>query len=280
MTHLYRGRSAALLTQHGKEAVIGPALAALGCSVELVRGFDTDRLGTFTRDVPREGSQLDAARAKARIGMELSGLPIGLGSEGSFGSDPMLGVTAWSTELVVLLDAERGLELVGFADGPASFRQATVASVAEALAFAERAGMPEHGLVVRPDGPDDRRIVKGLRTAVEVERAVGAALAQSATGTAFVETDGRAHANATRMAVIAQAAENLAAKLASTCPACASPGFWSIEPVRGMPCRACAMPTHVVVAEVMGCPACEHRERREREGATTADPQYCEWCNP
>ena len=75
----YRGQSIALLTQHGKERVIAPALEpALDCRVQLVTGYDTDQLGTFTRDKPRPGTQLEAARRKARVGMTLSGLPVGL----------------------------------------------------------------------------------------------------------------------------------------------------------------------------------------------------------
>ena len=44
----------ALLTQHCKEGVIASVLdTALGCRVERVMGCDTDRLGTFTCDIPR-----------------------------------------------------------------------------------------------------------------------------------------------------------------------------------------------------------------------------------
>ncbi len=86
----YAGQRIALLTQHGKERVIAPVLdAALGCRVERIGCYDTDQLGTFTRDIPRPGSQVDAARTKARIGMALSGLTVGIASEGSFGPDPM-----------------------------------------------------------------------------------------------------------------------------------------------------------------------------------------------
>ena len=75
----YAERRVALLTQHGKEGVIASVLdTALGCRVERVSGFDTDALGTFTRDIPRAGTQIEAARKKARVGMELSGLPLGL----------------------------------------------------------------------------------------------------------------------------------------------------------------------------------------------------------
>ena len=70
MSGHYAGQRIALLTQHGKEQVITPVLdPALACRIERVEGFDTDQLGTFTRDMPRFGTQLDAARRKARIGM-------------------------------------------------------------------------------------------------------------------------------------------------------------------------------------------------------------------
>jgi hypothetical protein len=59
-----------LLTQHGKEGLIGPVFEALTeYRIALVTGFDTDLLGTFGRDIPRAGSQLDAARRKAHLGM-------------------------------------------------------------------------------------------------------------------------------------------------------------------------------------------------------------------
>lgn len=52
----YAGKRVALLTQHGKQQVLVPVLeSALGCRVEHVMGYDTDRLGTFTRDITRAG---------------------------------------------------------------------------------------------------------------------------------------------------------------------------------------------------------------------------------
>ncbi|MDI1254107.1 DUF6671 family protein [Thermomonas sp.] len=48
--HPYLSQRVALLTQHGKQQVIAPALhAAVGCKVERVAGIDTDLLGTFAR---------------------------------------------------------------------------------------------------------------------------------------------------------------------------------------------------------------------------------------
>ena len=101
----YAGQRVALLTQHGKERGLAPVLAAaLGCRVERVAGYDTDLLGTFARDIPRAGTQIEAARKKARLGMQLAGLPLGLASEGSFGPDPMLGMFPWNVEFLIFID--------------------------------------------------------------------------------------------------------------------------------------------------------------------------------
>jgi ribosomal protein L37E len=63
----YRGERIALLTQHGKERVIAPRVGEwLGAEVAHVTGYDTDRLGTFNREIPRAGTQLEAAFAAAQ----------------------------------------------------------------------------------------------------------------------------------------------------------------------------------------------------------------------
>ncbi len=277
----YAGQRVALLTQHGKERMIAPVLErALGCRVERVAGYDTDLLGTFTRDIPRADTQFEAARKKARIGMELSGLPLGLASEGSFGPDPFAGMFPWNVEFLIWSDNERGLEVVGVAQGTANFSHLLVADWAAAEAFARRSGFPEHYLVVRPEGADDPRIRKGIAAWAELEAAFAWALAESVHGRVFVETDVRAHANPTRMENIRLAAEDLAQKLCSLCPACDTPGFWIVERVAGLPCADCGAPTRETRAEVCGCLKCAHRFTRERTERQRADPGRCDYCNP
>lgn len=281
MTEAYRGRRLALLTQHGKEQVIAPALeGALGCTVERAVGFDTDLLGTFTREVPRAGSQLEAARRKAELAIELSGTDTGLGSEGSVDRHPMLGFVDRNVELIVLVDRARGIEVVGFADGPAPYGHVLASSLAEAEALAARPAFAEHGLIVRPESADDPRVRKDIRSLSELRTAFAAAQRESASGAVFVEIDLRAHRNPRRMQRIAEAAADLAAKLASACPACGGPGFWRVERVPGMPCRACGLATDIALAEVDGCPGCGHRVTRELDTAAGADPQWCDACNP
>ncbi|PZP54844.1 MAG: hypothetical protein DI596_12250, partial [Azospira oryzae] len=89
-----------------------------------------------------------------------------------------------------------------------------------------------------------------------------------------------AHANPTRMANIRLAAEELAKKLCSLCPACGTPGFWVLERVLGLPCADCGAPTREPRVEVLGCVKCVHREVRHYSDRVTADPGCCEHCNP
>ncbi|MFM8364629.1 MAG: hypothetical protein ACKOAS_05690, partial [Verrucomicrobiota bacterium] len=106
----YTGASFALLTKHSKERVITPRFQeALGAGVLVVDSFDTDTLGTFTREVSRAGSQMEVARRKAELAIELSGLPLGLGSEGSFGPGPF-GFVASNLEVIVMRDRDLGIE--------------------------------------------------------------------------------------------------------------------------------------------------------------------------
>ena len=277
----YSGRRVALLTQHGKERVIAPVLdAALGCRVEWVGGFDTDTLGTFARDIPRAGTQLEAARRKARIGMELSGLPLGLASEGAFGPDPMAGLFPWNVELLVFIDDERGIEVTGMAQQATRFAHLLTDDWEQAVQFARQAGFPEHHLVVRPQDQDDPRIEKGLAGWAALEAAFNQARGEAENGRVFLENDLRAHAHPTRMDVIRLAAADLAAKLNSLCPACGTPGFQVMERLSGLPCADCGAPTREIRADIHGCLKCAHRETHARAGVEHADPGRCDYCNP
>ena len=277
----YRGQEVSLLTQHGKERVIAPVLdAAVGCQVKLVRGYNTDLLGTFTRDIPRAGMQLEAARTKARLGMKLAGLPLGLASEGAFGADPMIGMFSWNTEVLIWIDDAWGLEVVGLAQGKANFAHLLTPDWTAAEAFARQWGFPTHQLVVRPDRQDDPRIRKGIASWVDLEMCFAWARQASRNGQVFFETDVRAHANPTRLEIIRRAAEDLSIKLCSTCPECGAPGFWRVDRLPGLPCEDCGAPTEEAQADVLGCVKCAHRAIRARADRMTADPAQCDYCNP
>jgi len=282
-SHPYSGQRIAFLTQHGKERVVSPILdSVLGCRVERVSGFDTDDLGTFTRDIPRYGSQLEAARRKARIGMQLSGAHLGLASEGSFGPDPHTGMFTWNVEVLLFIDDILKIEVVGIHQGPANCDHAWVKEWSELETFAQRVGFPKQHLVLRPYSENDPRLRKGLadwpslRTAFAWVKHLASAEAKF-----FVERDLRAHAHPERMNNIGKAAQNLAEKLTSLCPKCRTPGFSAIESIAGLPCEECGIPTREHRGQNWGCPSCDYREKRDREdGVLVANPTYCDFCNP
>jgi hypothetical protein len=67
MAMRYQQQTVSFLTMHGKERVIAPVLEqALGCRVFWVGGFDTDTLGSFSRETPRLTSALATCRRKAQ----------------------------------------------------------------------------------------------------------------------------------------------------------------------------------------------------------------------
>lgn len=274
-------RPIALATRHGKQALMAPVLEpATGCRVVLVDQVDTDQLGTFTREVARQGSQLDAARAKAQAALACSGLDLALASEGAFVNDPIAGVIAWDVELVLLIDSRHGQEIVGMAQGPARAGQGLVRSSEELMVLARGLGFPEHRLCLRPDHSEDPQVLKGLGSAEALLQAFHQALQQSRRGQVFVESDLRAHCNPTRQALIRRASEDLLHKMLSACPACERPGFALTGHRPGRPCRVCARATREPLAHVWSCNVCRHTEERREGCPELADPARCDRCNP
>ena len=274
-------RRVAFLTQHGKQDLVkAPLESALGCELVHTDAYDTDQLGTFTREIARPGSQLDAARRKAQIGMTLTGAPVGLASEGTFGTDPFGGFMPWNTELLLWVDPAHPLEVTGIAHGPAQSLHRTVNSLDELMRFAQDAKFPEHQLVMRPEHEDHLLIVKNIHDEQTLVRTFTQLQAASANGLVFVENDLRAFCNPTRQALIRKACDDLIRKLQSRCPQCQSPGFWVQSQTAGLPCSACGQKTRLPIAEVWHCKPCQHEEQRPLASAAWADPSRCDFCNP
>ena len=277
----YSGLKASLLTQHGKESVICPQLLdSNGLEVVHISGYDTDELGTFTRDIPRYGSQLDAARKKARVGMELSGSMLGIASEGAFDNDPYTGMLPWNYELVVLIDDIRKLEVIGFFGGQAQSTSRQVSSWDELNALLSEAQFTTHQLVVRPDDEYHPECRKGIKDLESLKEAFDWATNLSKKGNVFVENDLRAHTNPTRMGNILKATQDLSRKMNSVCPECQSPGFWITERKKGLPCSSCEAPTNLPIANVWSCVKCEYKKEEMLLDQIKADPSKCDYCNP
>lgn len=272
----YRGRIIAVGTKHGKQQQFQPAFTAvLGAVLLTPPDLDTDRFGTFSGEVARSGPAIEAARAKARLAIEITGLPCGLASEASYGALP----GGWSghEELLLFCDERLGIEVL---EGHRTLSVPGVVQQARDIRDVRAAlinGLPDQALIVRPYRYGTP-ITKGISTIAALHRAIAAAVMHSPDGLAQVEPDLRAHHNPSRRLILTQLADRLARRLATGCPACTAPGFGRVDVERGLPCRICATPTPLTAREIHGCAACDHRIIRSVSDA--ADPVDCPFCNP
>lgn len=264
----------AFLTQHGKLVAVQSPLLQAGFAVVIVEGFDTDTLGTFTGETARRGSQLDAATAKAKLAAELSGNRYGLGSEGSYGPDPYVGLTAWACEVLVWWDVQEQHAVFAVVQGAqTNYAQCTSTSWEQAKEFAHEAGFPEHGIIVgKPLGTAFSKTCTNWQL-LEFQTRQALQL-----GPVWLETDMRAHRNPTRMALIGQCAQELAQLLQCTCPACNRGGFGQQTPIVGALCESCGFSTGAVRAKRIQCSACGYAQELLLQ--RTVPAARCERCNP
>lgn len=281
---LYAGRHAVLATMHRKEEAIAPAmLSSLGLIIAPTAGIDTDQLGTFSGEITRDGTMLEVAVRKARLGMSAAGVALGLASEGSFGPHPAIPFLHAGIELLVFVDDERGIVVHEILIAESTNLEHLAVLPGDALeAFLGRIGFPAHGLIVRPnEGEPTVALAKGVVELDRLTRAIAEAAAASPDGRARLETDMRAHLNPTRMKSLATLADRLARRLATLCPGCGAPGFGRTGTGGGLLCETCGTATEMIATEVFGCPACDYAEQRPRfDGLQRAPALYCPECNP
>jgi hypothetical protein len=283
--HLLLNRVAVLATMHQKERVMAPILEReLGVKVIVPADFDTDKFGTFTREVKRLGTQIEAVRLKAKKALEIAGETLVFASEGTFGPHPGMPYLPANREMVILLDIANNLELIGeHFSVETNYSHQLVSSVEEAKVFAHKVGFPAHALVVvagdATKGNDE--IVKGIVTEKQLFDAVNAGINKSFSGQVHVETDMRAMYNPTRMKNIENATLDLVKKFHQFCPECGWPGFEVAERKIGLPCRLCCFPTQLVRSQIYQCQNCSYtKEELFPNGRETADPSQCQYCNP
>lgn len=268
---------------HQKEKAIAPLLKqSLDIDVIVPPNFNSDRFGTFTRDVDRPAGQLETARIKALAALELMDATIAIASEGSFSPHPALPFLPCDREIVVLIDRQHDLEIVGEAvSTETNFSHVAIASLGEALKFAQKVGFPAHGLVVMPDAKakETNQFIKGITTETQLIQSVTQML--ETVGSAHLETDMRAMHNPTRMKVIQQATQDLIQKANQLCPSCHIPGFALVERRSGLPCELCSHPTKQTLTVIYRCQKCQFEQpKMYPNGIQTADPMYCDFCNP
>lgn len=268
------GRRAVIVTKHGKERALVPVLTEQLQMIPEILAVDTDVFGTFSGEIERQGSQLDALRSKIREGIDLTPYDgIIVANEGSFFPDPAFPFVTLNCEIVAFYDPRDQREIIGCAYSHTTNMMSTAVrtpgDVAGALA---RIGIPSHGAIVRRKG----FIAKGLRNRETIVEHVQSAW--NAGEVPIIEADMRACFNPTRMSVIAQAANNAGQRARSICPQCEEPGYWANRVLPGLPCAECGSATTAARAHLWACRRCGY-ERAKLVNAS-AEPAQCGECNP
>ena len=274
-------RKVALPTLHGKGAQIIPALQALGEYEVIEVAIDTDSFGTFSGEKERELTPLDAAIAKARLAMEVTGFDSAIASEGSIGNDPQIPFIISDREVVVFVDQREDLII------HESYRSFEIVAarmefkVGDDLDdFLTRADFPNHKLIVTARQDDGLFVAKGIESRESLDQSLNEALSKSKDGIAIIESDLRAHCSPSRQVNIEKAARLLAERMAQRCPQCDCIGWGRIDFEFGVECRECGqIDERVAKREINGCLRCSHRACGKvlRE---MIDAGECQRCNP
>ena len=278
---MFQGRRILIATKHKKEDVLAPILESeLGLKSFVLDDFDTDVFGTFTGEITREGTPLDALRKKVELGLALAGVDMAIASEGSFGPHPTVFFVPAADEVLLFRDKKNDLEIVAREiTTDTNFGSAEVQSQEELLAFAEKSLFPSHALIL--SGVDDNAsaFVKGITSQDEL-LSVFQELKYKVK-TVLVQTDMRALYNPTRMKTIERACHKLIKNIMSTCPGCVTPGYSVSDVLSGLPCSLCGRPTKSTLAHQYVCKKCGHEERRYYPNLKLEeDPTFCDYCNP
>jgi hypothetical protein len=265
----------AFLTCHQKDAAVQHALKQCGFEVEVFDAFNTDNLGTFTNEKPRELTQMQTALKKAQLACELTNRDFGLGSEGSFGPHPQVHLLPWNYEVLAFWDAKQQHAIYAVhGTAETNFAGQRLMSIDDALSFAKQAQFPSHALIV--GSPSDAYFQKGIQNEAEFQCLLNDAFQKDAS--VWVETDMRAHMNPTRMKAIEASAHKLASLLNSNCPGCNLPGFGLTQYVSGALCSVCGSATRLPKAERWSCAKCQFTEDKELNKTVSA--ASCDKCNP
>jgi predicted Zn-ribbon and HTH transcriptional regulator len=281
---IYNNRVAILATMHNKEKVISPLLKEhLGINLIVRKGLNTDIFGTFTREIKRPDTQIITARLKAKKALEMYDEKIAIASEGSFAPHPLIPYIYANREIIIFLDQENDLEIIGEVFSmETNFNHQTISSLEEAEEFAQKVGFPEHGLVISFDNISTGKteFIKGITSKENLINSVETAI-KNTNGKFHIETDMRAMYNPTRMKNIAFATQDLINKINSLCPQCNTPGFMINQKIPGLPCELCHQPTSLIKAVIFQCQKCNFTQQQLfPNNQEFADPSLCEYCNP
>ena len=239
---------------------------------------DTDVFGTFSGEFERVGTPLETAAKKARLGIETTGNPFAIASEGSVGPDPIFGFINANIETMVFVDDELDIQVHESLKSNEISAFTTTTLKMDLGVFLKKADFPNHALIVKPH--HGTGAIKGVRDLVELEEAIRKSRDASSDGEAIIESDLRAMCSPSRQKNISAVALKLAQRLSMTCPECQTPGWGLKSYIRGVECAECGdISEDAIKQEIMGCFKCEYTALGTVINVTL-DPARCMSCNP
>lgn len=279
--HPYVHKRIALTTKHEKLTLIKPAFDEhVGCEIFEVN-LDTDQLGTFSGEIERIAPTLETAIKKARLGMEETGLRLGIASEGSIGPDPMVPFIHSNIEHLVLVDDELGIVISEtYRSFDINAATITVAPDHYLMDFLEKVDFPNHALIVRPDTQNKNNCIKGVTNEEQLMEAIQISSQLSPSGKVVIESDLRAMHSPSRQRNIEEVAKLLAKRVSQLCTNCNMPGWGRVGYEKGLYCSECGWDhPNAIRQEILGCVKCEYTEQGVVI-STVLDPANCNFCNP
>jgi hypothetical protein len=280
MADRFFNRTAAMITKHGKERIIGPILwDAFNISLELAR-YDTDMLGTFSGEVERPSDQLGTARLKIQQAANISNASLLLASEGAFHPHPDSPFVTVNTELIILYDRKTQQEIVArHTTFETNAAKLVTKDTKQLLSFVQQLNFPKQRIILSSEQNGANRIVfKDLHNLEQLTDAYWH-IREKTGGAVVAETDLRAMNNATRQEQIKLTAEKLVQLMQTECPSCKNPGYQIQAVEAGLPCCWCNTPTSNTLQEIYRCTICAYEEKK-RVSKPCADPGTCNQCNP
>jgi hypothetical protein len=279
---MFQDRKVTIVTKHEKEKAIGPILSeGLGVICTSSHGIDTDLLGTFSGEIERTQSPVDAARAKCNMAINGHDVDLIVANEGSFFPHPMVPFLTISEEVIILLDRRNDFEFYTkrISKNITAFSE-QITNNLDISRFLDKTDFPNHNVIIscRLDGVF--HAYKDFTNRSEVISKIHA-LQNVGAGELTIETDLRAMNNPTRMSEIGEATRLFVQELMSRCPSCKRYGFVVTEVLNGLPCMACGLPTSSPKEKRKECKGCGYNENEPFDNQKRwEEPQFCLNCNP
>ena len=127
--------------------------------------LNTDLFGTFSGEIERKQTPIEAAINKCTATMQLYNCDLAVASEGSFGPHTSIFFAPADEEFMVLMDTLNGLKIVTrHISTNTNFSGKEISNEDELLSFADIIGFPAHGIILKNDTTENKCIIKYIQT--------------------------------------------------------------------------------------------------------------------